>query len=415
MTSTVDLDSINLIAPETIEDPYPAYAALREADPVHFFAGLNLWILTRFEDVHDAFKDDRFTVDYETYQVNRMGPGAVDEPYYKVAKEMLVIKDPPDHTRLRRIFRAALTPAAAHSLAPVAEQVASECADGFAGAGEVELMHTYAAQVPIHMTSRLLGVPRADHEQIAEWVHDFAPTMTAPPMTPEQLARTNEVCDHLMAYFADLVEEKRKHPGDDLTSALIEANAADHESMTDAEILPNLAFLYFAGQDTQTNLLGNIVTALDRNRDQLQWLIDDPSRVDRCMHELYRYDAPGQLMARTAQEDVEIGGKMIPKGDTVMLCMGAANRDPERFPDPDRLDLQRPEGSPAHPSYLSFGAGRHRCLGIHVAQVNVPITLRVLLERIPFETLRVRYEDAVRCMDLVQRGYNVLPIEWSAH
>lgn len=412
MTETIDVGAINLLAPETIEDPYPVYAQLREHDPVHFFERLNLWILTRFEDVHNAFRDDRFTVDYETYQVNRMGPGAVHEPYYRVGREMLVVKDPPDHTRLRRIFRAALTPAVARSLAPIAEQVATECVERFADAGATELMQTYAAQVPIHMTSRLLGVPRSDHDQIAAWIRDFAPTMTAPPMPPEQLAHTNEVCDHLMEYFRGLVAEKRRSPGEDLTSAIVGANAADPESLTDAEILPNLAFLYFAGQDTQTNLLGNIVIALDRNRDQLQWLIEDPTRVERCMHEFYRYDAPGQLMARTAQADVVLGGKVIPAGHTVMLCMGAANRDPAAFSDPDRLNLQRPE---TQVPYLSFGAGRHRCLGMHVAQTNVPITLRILLERIPFDTVRVRYDEAVRCMDLVQRGYNVLPIEWSVN
>ena len=414
MTNATEIGSINLLSPETIEDPYPAYAAIREADPVHHFDGMGMWILTRFEDVYAAFQDDRLTVDYETYQVNRMGPTAVDEPYFKVGREMLVCKDPPDHTRLRRIFRKALTPAVASSFAPVAERIATETADSFAKRGEIELMSAYASQIPIHVTSTLLGVPKADHAKIAGWIRDFAPTMEAPPMSPEQLAHTNEVCELLMEYFAGLVERLREHPGDDLTSALIRANAEDDESMADEEILPNLAFLYFAGQDTQTNTLGNIVVALDRNRDQLRYLTEDPSRVDGCMHEFYRYDAPGQLMARTAQEDVEIGGKVIPKGDTVMLCMGAANRDPGQFDQPDKLDLQRPEGPTSKLNYLSFGAGRHRCLGIHVARANLPITLRVLLERIPFETLRVDYDEAVRCMSIVQHGYDSLPIAWSA-
>jgi cytochrome P450 len=411
MSQTVE--EINLFTPEVIEDPYPTWRLLRENDPVHYFDGLNLWILTRFEDVHNAFRDDRLSIDYETYQVNRMGPDALGEPYYQVGKEMLVCKDPPDHTRLRRIFRTALTPEIARSLAPIAEQVAKRCVEEFADRGQAELMHDYAAQVPVTVTSMLLGIPREDHEKIADLIRDFAPTMAPAPMPPEQLARTNEVCDALMEYFARHVERKRENPGDDLTSALIRANAEDEESLHDEELLANMPFLYFAGQDTQTNLLGNVVVALDRNRDQLAWLLEDPSRVDDCLHELLRYDTSGQLIGRTAREDVEMAGKTIQTGHTVMLCMGAANRDPEHFEDPEKLNLQRPPRPASELNYISFGAGRHRCLGIYVAQTNFPITLRILLEHLPFESLRVDYDNAERCMDLQQRGYDRLPIEWS--
>ncbi|MGQ0619492.1 MAG: cytochrome P450 [Panacagrimonas sp.] len=399
-----------LMSPQFLDNPYPAYAQLRAADPVHFIAPMNAWLLTRFADVKTAFSDDRFRVVYDQYQINRVGPAAVDHDYFKVGKEFLVCNDPPVHTRLRRIFRAPFTNKRVEELLTTLRRLAEESIDSFIHEGRTDIIERYSARVPLAVMGALLAVPPDDEATILSWVSAFYHILEIGPLSPDQLVAADDASRRARAYFGGLIEERRRRPGADFVSSVLAANAIDEDPMSDEQIVANLFLLYFAGHDTQKLQFGNMLAALDRNPAALHELAADPAQIEARIPELYRYDTVGQFMGRTVVEDVELGGKLIRAGQTVMVCMGAANRDPEAFPDPDRLDLHRAKALDSGMRHISFGAGRHHCLGAVMAQANLPLLLEVLLRRIP--TLRVDWDGAVRHPSIATRGYDVLPITW---
>ena len=399
-----------LSSPEFLENPYPFYGALRAAEPVHFVEPFNAWILTRFADVKTAFSDDRFRVVYDQYQINRVGPEAVDHDYFKVGKEFLVCNDPPVHTKLKRIFRHPFTPRRVAELLTVLEALAEESIDRFMADGRVDIISQYSARVPLSVMGALLAVPPEDEPMILRWVDAFYHILEIGPMSPDQLVAADEASRLAKEYFGALITERRARPGDDFVSSLLAANTADDDPLSDDQIVANVFLLYFAGHDTQKLMFGNMIAALDRHPDALAELAGEPGKVPALIPELYRYDTVGQFMGRTAVEDVELGGKTIRSGQTVMVCMGAANRDPEVFPDPDHLDLDRPDGVGHGLRHITFGAGRHHCLGASMAQANLPLLLQVLLRRIP--GVRVDWDGAVRHPSIATRGYDVLPLVW---
>ena len=400
-----------LSSPEFLDNPYPFYAALRAVDPVHFVEPFNAWILTRFADVKTAFSDDRFRVVYDQYQINRVGPEAVDHDYFKVGKEFLVCNDPPVHTKMKRIFRHPFTPRRVKELLTVLEGLANESIDRFAADGRVDIVSQYSARVPLAVMGSLLAVPAEDEAMILSWVDAFYHILEIGPMSPEQLVNADEASRRAKEYFGALVEDRRHHPGDDFVSSLLAANAADEDPLSDDQIVANVFLLYFAGHDTQKLMFSNMVAALDHHPDALAELAAEPAKVGSLVPELYRYDTVGQFMGRTVLEDVELGGRTIQKGQTVMVCMGAANRDPEVFPEPDQLDLHRPEGLDVGLRHITFGAGRHHCLGAVMAQANLPLLLEVLLRRLP--GIRVDWDGAVRHPSIATRGYDMLPLVWN--
>lgn len=395
-----------IMSPQHLADPYPTYQRLRETRPVAPIPEMNAWIITRFADVKEVFKDDRFGVAFDTYQVNRQGPSVVDEPYYRVGKELLVCNDPPVHTRLRRVFREPFTPARVQELAARVEQICTDTLEPIVERGAGDVNADFSSLLPLATISALLDIPAADQPQIGQWVYDFAPVLEVSPMTPDQLVRVNEAAAGLEDYFRGLVAARRDKPGEDFVSAVIAANDADEEPMSEDEVVNNLSLLYFAGQDTQKYMFTNIVAALAERPDALVWLREDPSRLDQAMDELYRFDSAGQFMGRTALQDVEIGDEVVREGQTVMVCMGAANRDPEKFPEPDTLVFDRPART-SMDAHITFGAGRHRCIGMHLAQMQLPIMLRSFLNALG--GLEVDLEAAVRHPSIATRGYDALP------
>lgn len=256
----------------------------------------------------------------------------------------------------------------------------------------------------------LLGVPLEDEAMILAWVDAFYHILEIGPMTPDQLVAADEASRRAKEYFGAMLEERRRHPGDDFVSGVLAANAADEDPLTDDQIVANVFLLYFAGHDTQKLMFGNMLAGLDCHPEALAELAAEPAKVPLLVPELYRYDTVGQFMGRTVVEDVELGGKTIRQGQTVMVCMGAANRDPEVFPEPDHLDLNRPEGLDVGLRHITFGAGRHHCLGAVMAQANLPLLLQVLIGRIP--GIRVDWSGAVRHPSIATRGYDVLPLVW---
>lgn len=399
-----------MMSPDHLHDPYTTYRQIRETSPVMEIPEMNAWIITRFDDVKDVFKDDRFGVAFATMQVNRQGPDVVDEPYYRVGGHLLVCNDPPVHSRLRRVFRAPFTPRRVDELATQVRQICEDMVDGLVAKGGGDLNADFSARMPLATIGALLDIPLRDQPQIGQWVYDFAPVLEVSPMTPEQVTAVNAAAEGLETYFTELVAQRREAPGEDFVSAVIAANDADEDGMSEAELVNNLSLLYFAGQDTQKYMFTNMIAALAADPEALAYLREDPERIDGAMRELYRIDTAGQFMGRTALEDVRLGGADVKAGQTIMVCMGAANRDPEKFPDPDRLRFDR-EARTDMDAHITFGAGRHCCIGMHLAQMQLPIMVRTLLTRT--SSFELGLDAAVRHPSIATRGYDVLPFSCS--
>jgi hypothetical protein len=368
---------------------------------------MNAWFVTRAADVRTVLTDDRFVLDYERYQVNRMGQRALEQDYFRFGREFVALSDPPEHTKLRRIFRQPFTPKRVRDLAPGVERFCHECIDTHYTSGPVNLVHDYAGRVPQMVLRTLLNIRPEDEDLIFKWVEVFYQALEAPPMTPEQLHETNAATRESEEYFGGLIRARRARPGTDFVSDLVQINDADDDPMSDLQLAANLHLLYFAGFDTQKLTFSNMLAALARHPDALRHLAEDTSRIPDAMNELYRWDPAGHMLGRTAGEDIELSGTVIPKGDTVLICTGAASRDPEIFDEPDRFDLRRPPNGDIL-RYIIFGAGRHHCIGSAQAQSNLPIMLKVLIDRLG--EFGIDMDSAVRHPSLASRGYDVLPL-----
>jgi cytochrome P450 len=406
MTTT----AARMATPEFLDDPYELFREIRETDPVHFIPELNAWLLTRFADVRAAFNDQRLGVMFEQYQVNRIGPDAVDQDYFRVGQNSLVCNDPPVHSEMRRTFRRAFTPRRVAEIEPTIEGICARTLERLRVSDEPDLVAGYSLQVPLAVISSMLGVPEEDQTQIGHWVADWAPVLEVSPMPPEQLESVNEATRGLEKYFADLLRTRREDPGEDFVSEVIGINSQSEKPLDDDQMIANLLLLYFAGQDTQKLMFGNMMVALERNPAEKQFLIEHPESIPERIPELYRYDTVGQFMGRTPGEDVEFAGKQMQAGQTVMVCMGAANRDPQVFGDPDRLDLARQNTGDESMRHITFGSGRHRCLGAGLAHTNLPVMLRQVL--VTFPDIHVDVDRAVRHPSIATRGYDVLPVTW---
>jgi hypothetical protein len=405
------LDESEFLSRRFVADPYPLLARLRETEPVRYIGTLRAWLLTRYDDVVTVISDDRFVIGYERFQANRMGPTATSEEYCRFGKEFVALSDPPRHSRLKRLFSEPFTKKRVAELRAGVESYAHECIDRYFTSSPTDLVSAYAARVPRSVLRALLDIPPSDEEMVLSWVDVFYQALEGAPMTESQLAHANEVTRAASEYFCDVVAERRVRQGDDFVSAVVVANDAEDEPLTDYQLAANLYLLYFAGFDTQKLTFGNMVRSLDKHPEARSYLVEDTSRIPDCMHELYRYNPQGLYLARTAAVDVELGGKAIKAGDTVLMSMCAAGHDPEKYPDPERLDLHRTDTADLF-QRQTFGAGRHRCLGQHLAQANLPIMLKVLLERIP--DFRVVVDGAVSHPTLGQHGYEALPIAWGS-
>jgi cytochrome P450 len=397
-----------LSSPAFIDNPYPAFAQIRESEPVCFVAPFNAWLLTRFEDVRTAFTDDRFVFQYERNQINRLGARAVEQDYFKVGQEFLVVTDPPKHTQLKRIFSAPFTPARVAQMAPSTQALVHATIDRFVERGSADIVAEFSHRVPLAIISKLLGVDLASEEQILKWVSAFYAILFVSPMSDAELQKANDTAAEARDFFIDVVRHRRAHPADDFISDLIAVNDRDEEPLTDEQIAINAFLLYFAGHDTQQSQFSLLIDTLDRHPALMAQLAQNPETIRQIAPELYRYDATGMFMPRTLAADVELGGRLLEKGQNVMCSMTAANRDPEAFENPDSIVLDRKPVSGLR--NMTFGSGRHRCLGASLAQANLPIMLAGVLQRL--KNLRVDRSGARRLPTMEVRGFESLPVCW---
>ena len=381
----------DLTSEEVLANPYPTYQRLRERDPVHRMRLVDAWVLTRYDDVQAVLQDHR--------RFSNQEAGAGDRAYTQ-DRSMLDL-DPPDHTRLRSLVSKAFTPRSVAALAPRIEKIVEELLDEVEGEERVDLIDSFAFPLPIIVIAEMLGVPAEDLDRFKDWSNDIVLSLE-PILTREQRDRFRRSEQELYEYFEGIISLRRQDPQDDLVSALLAAEE-EGDRLSHGELLATLLLLLVAGNETTRNLIGNGMLALLRNPGELQRLREQPELLEPAIDEMLRYDSPVQLDGRTAVEDVEIGGKLVRTGQQVVSVVGAANRDPAAFSDPDRLDIGRKEKS-----HISFGRGIHYCLGASLATLEGRIAFEGLLER--FSSIRLVAEPEQR-RQLVLRGVENLVVE----
>jgi len=384
--------------PEFVADPYPTYHRLRSEDPVHQ-SPLGFWVLTRYEDVVSVLRDARFVKEpIAAVVASRMGGATPPVPL------SMLERDPPDHTRLRGLVSKAFTPRVVEALRPHIQQIVDGLLDRVAGTHTMDLVEDFAYPLPVTVICQLLGVPMEDRERFKSWGVDIARGLDAIllPAASEVVQRSGAARRAMTEYFRELIAQRRSSPRDDLLSGLI-ATEEVGDKLTEQELLASCILLLVAGHETTVNLIGNGTLALLRHPAELRRLRENPELIGSAVEELLRYDGPVQRTARVPSEDVVIGGRTIAKNELVLPFIGAADRDPAQFPEPDRLNIARADNR-----HVAFGLGIHFCLGAPLARVEGQIAIGTLLRRLPklaLATERPEYRQS-----LTLRGLSALPV-----
>ncbi len=392
-----------LMSPAGRVDPYPTYERLRAHGPV-VQAGPVFYVVTGYAEADAILRDARFGVMDDALRDQFM-PGWRESPAVLSISRSMLRTNPPDHSRMRRLAAGAFTPRRIAAMRGVVEAQADALIDGMLAAGRggapVDFMAAFAYPLPVGVICALLGVPAADRPLFRRWATDLTGVLE-PEITPDELAVADRGAAELRAYFSELVAARRRVPADDLTTALVQAHDADGERLSGDELLANLIVLLVAGFETTTNLLGNGLVALLGHPAAAAALREHPEFAPGYIDELLRYDSPVQLTSRMSTAPSRHGGVDLPPESWIIVMLGAANRDPGRFPEPARFDPWRPQ---VHP--LSFGAGPHYCLGAALARLEAQVAFPLLLRRLPELALAGRPERRVR---LTLRGFATLPV-----
>ena len=386
--------AFNFFSRRLLANPYPIYRRLQTRDPVHRSRLIKGWVLSRHEDIDAVLRDSRrFGNDRASTQDANLRFDS-DEP------RSMLYRDPPDHTRLRSLVSKAFTPRAVRALRHRVEKIADDLLDSLDGADSFDVIDAIAYPLPVAVICEMLGVPQEDRGPFREWSND-ASLSIEPLLDDRRVASTMDALSKLRDYFSDLAERRRADPGDDLVSVLTQIED-EGDRLSHLELQLMLVLLLVAGNETTRNLVGNGLLALLRNPAQLDRLRREPELIGPAVEELIRYDSPVQIDGRSVREDTEVGGVPLERGQYLMLLLGAANRDPEAFDDPDVLDVSR-ERNP----HLGFGRGIHHCLGAPLARMEAEVMLGKLLERFP----NVRLAGTpTRRRQIVLRGLSSLPV-----
>ncbi|MXW09318.1 MAG: cytochrome P450 [Gammaproteobacteria bacterium] len=375
------------LSPRFVADPYPLYRQLRDRDPIHRSIFADQVVVSRYADIDRILRDHRnFGNDFSKVTSSE-GSIATRK---KLTPSMLA-QDPPDHTRLRALVNRAFTPRQVARMEDYIRATAHTLLDKIGDAREFDLMKAFAVPLPTIVIARMIGVPERDLERFKVWSDDLARALE-PFLSPEEEEKVYRAARQFAEYFTAIIEQRRREPRDDLVSRLVEAEDAG-DKLTAKETRVMLRLLLTAGNETTTNLIGNGVRALLRHPDQLALLRERPQLIPSAVEELLRYDPPVQLDMRVALRDMELGGLAVSEGTMITLLIGSANHDPERFPEPEVLDITRSD----HPN-ISFGRGIHHCLGAPLARLEGRVALEVLLERFPrlgFGTRPPKYRPSI--------------------
>jgi cytochrome P450 len=394
------------LSPDFIRDPYPHYDVLRRVDPVHITPH-GMYLVSRHAEVSEILRDKRFGKDFVERSVRRYGRGIMEEPIFRSMSHWMLQQDPPDHTRLRGLVVKAFTARRVEDMRPRIQQVVDQTLDHVIPNGHMDLIEDFAFRLPVTIICDMLGIPEEHRATFFAGTRDGGRILDPVPLSPDEIAKGNAANAMAQMYFHQLFELRRKQPGDDLTTQLVQAEE-DGSKLSNEELTANIILLFGAGHETTVNLIGNGLLALHRNPDQLALLKAKPELITGAIEEFLRYDSSVQMTGRVTLEDIDdLAGKKIRKGESVLCLLGSANRDPAVYPDgPDRLDIVRPNVRP-----LSFGGGIHYCLGAQLARIEAEIAISTLLRRLP----GLRLDDADNPEwrpTFVLRGLKRLPASW---
>ena len=389
--------SYNPLSAGMAQDPYPTYARLRARDPVHRSRLMDAWIFSRFADADAILRDHRhFSSDARKRPASgrRGSLPTVEEP-------SMLFLDPPDHTRLRALVNKAFTPRTVAALEPHIRDLMTTLLDAVDDPSGFDLMAAVAKPLPVIVIAEMLGIPPKDREQFGIW-SDQRARILEPTLTPAERETADAAMRALDDYLTPIISERKADPRDDIISALAQAEE-EGDRLSEREVLVMLRLLLVAGNETTTNLIGNGMLALLRHPDQLAALRGDPALIPSAVEELLRFDAPVQVDVRYALDDREVNGSPVRRGDSVVTLLGSANRDPDRFEAPDRLDVRRDDRN-----HLAFGRGIHHCIGAPLARLQGRIAIEALIER--FASMRLLDDPPAFRSSVVLRGLLSLPV-----
>jgi cytochrome P450 len=390
--------------PAFIADPYPFYHRLRETAPV-FKTPVGFWLLSRYDDVAFAVRDKRFGKDFIGNVERRYGAHRLKEPAVASLGRTMLVLDPPDHTRLRGLVTKAFTARRIADMRPKIEALVNAQLDRIADKGSMDVIQDFAHRLPVIVICDMLGIPEEHRALFLAGSNVSGRILDPVPMTREELDAANAETAAAGAYFDQLCELRRRDPQDDLTSELVAAEEAG-DRLSGEELRANIGLLFGAGHETTSNLIGNGLLALHRQPDQWERLKEDPSLIAGAIDELLRFDSSVQVTGRVTSTEVEVGGVTIPAQDSVVMLLGAANRDPAQYADPDRLDVTRNNVRP-----MSFGGGIHHCLGAQLARLEAELAFTALVTRMPNLELPEKDHPAWR-RSFTLRGLTKLPAMW---
>ncbi|MFD9717545.1 cytochrome P450 [Streptomyces sp. NPDC059076] len=392
-------------SPSFVADPYPAYEELRAQGRVHWFEPTRQWLVPHYEDVSALLRDRRLGRTYlhrfTHEEFGRTAPPVEHEPFHTLNDNGILDLEAPDHTRIRRLITKAFTPRTVARLEPTVQRLAAELVTDFVRDGGGDLLARVAEPLPVAVIAEMLGVPDADRALLRPWSADICGMFELSP-SAETAERAVRASVEFSAYLRELIAERRKEPGDDLISALIAAHE-EGDRLSEQEMISTCVLLLNAGHEATVNTTANGWWTLLRHPEQLARLRADHSLVPSAIEELMRYDTPLQMFERWVLDDIEIDGTVLPRGSELALLFGSANRDPQRFPDADRLDLARTDNA-----HITFGAGIHFCLGAPLARIELAASFGELLRQAP--TMKLAAEPRWK-PGYVIRGVYELPVE----
>lgn len=408
MSQSVDFDPKH---DSVIQDPYPVLHELMEHEPVHYSQRLGGWVLTRYEHVRNGLRDPRLSADRIRPFIEHLAPAerAKLEGLGHHLGLWAVFNDPPKHTRLRSMMNKAFTSRAIESLGPRVEQIVDKLLDGLADRETCDLLADFAYPLPATVIADLLGVPRADVHLLKKWSDELKSFVGGARATADKYDRAAAGIAEMTDYFARFLEERRRRPAEDVTSALLAAESRGDFLSVD-ELVATCVLLLFAGHETTTNLIANGMLALIRHPAELDRLVrsrGEGALVASAVEEMLRYDGPSLSSVRVVAEDFELEGRRLRQGERVFLMNAAANRDPRVFADPDRFDIGRGDNR-----HLTFGYGLHFCVGAPLARLEGAVAFPRLLAR--FRDFELAVEEPRWSDDIIFRAMVALPIRYRA-
>jgi cytochrome P450 len=389
--------------PEVLANPYPLFRRLRTEDPVHWDAFLHAWVITSYAEVVEVlhtFSAQRM------HTVERLKAAGLSElgPIAQLMANQMLFMDPPSHARLRSLASQAFSPARVEVLRIHIREIVSRLLDDVQAKGRIDIIADLAEPLPSIVTAELLGVPAEDRHRLKTWSADFAELLGNFQHNLERVPRMLRAVQEMTTYFQETIRRQQDHPREGLVHSLMMAEV-EGERLTEEEVVATCVVTMVGGLETTTNLIGNGVLTLLRHSGELNRLGQDLSLIPSAVEEMLRYESPSQHTGRRASKDVELGGRVIRKGQAVMAVMAAANRDPKRFPDPNHFDITRKDNR-----HLAFGYAAHFCFGAALARVEGQEAFAAIVGRLP--ALELEPGNLVWRNNLGLRGLTALPVRF---